>query len=268
MAKSAKQKPVTKIEVVDEPEIQYEATSELFTEIRMWLAERGGAPKKSERDSALYYDTNNFRLLREGIEYRIKEKGGQFRHDMKTPFDTTQREVRPDANDILHRKELKFKTPAQAPSLQAFFGQALLEPVVGRVFRFFDKELTQKFRSSFFKEKTDIETKCGDARVEYSLQTGHMETPDGKKKTKLLHILELELREGMEEGLLKEKAELERIFVPKGLKLLDSRKIMLGFELLEPSMTEKQRHAWQDAKSRNGRGVPVAGPMPELPLAA
>ena len=45
MAKSAKQKPVTKIEVVDEPEIQYEATSELFTEIRMWLAERGGAPK-------------------------------------------------------------------------------------------------------------------------------------------------------------------------------------------------------------------------------
>lgn len=267
MAKSSKQKPVTKIEIVDEPEIQYAATSELFDEIRIWLAERGAVPKKSERDSALYFDTNNFRLLREGIEYRIKEKGGQFRHDMKTPADTNQREVRPDENNILHRKEMKFKTPAEAPSLKAFFGQSLLEPVVGRVFRFFDKELEQKFRSSFFKEKTDIDTKCGDARVEYSFQTGHMETPDGKKKSKLLHILELELREGMEEGLLKEKAELERIFVPKGLKLLEMRKVMLGFELLEPTMTEKQRHAYHDAKSRNTSLV-QENPKPELPLAA
>lgn len=250
-----KQKPVTKIEVVDEPEIQYLATPELFTEIRSWLAGRGAIPKKSERDSALYYDTDNFRLLREGIEYRIKEKGGQFRHDMKTPMDTTQREVRPDENDILHRKEMKFKTPAETPNLRAFFGQALLEPVVGRVFRFFDKELKQKFRASFFKEKSDIETQCGEARVEYSLQTGHMETPDGNSKTKLLHILELELREGMEEGLLNEKAELERIFVPKGLRFLESRKVMLGFELLKPAMTDKQRHAYEDAKTRNSRAV-------------
>ena len=262
MARPAK-KPVTKIEVVDEPEIQYEASAELFAEIRTWLAERGGVPKKTERDSALYFDTENFRLLREGIEYRIKEKGGQFRHDMKTPMDTTQREVRPDGNDILHRKEMKFKTAAEAPSLKAFFGQALLEPVVGRVFRFFDKQLGQKFRSSFFKEKTDIDTQCGEARVEYSLQTGHMETPDGKNRTKLLHILELELREGMEEGLLKEKAELERIFIPKGLKLLESRKVMLGFALLEPDMTDKQRHAFRDAVSRNTRRA-----APEMPLAA
>lgn len=265
MAKGqSKKKPLTKIEVVNEPEIQYAASPELFAEIKDWLMERGGMEKKTERDSALYYDTNNFRLLREGIEYRIKEKGDQFRHDMKTPYDTNCREVVPDANGILHRKEIKFKTAAEQPSLKAFFGQALLEPVVGRVFKFFDKELTQKFRSSFFKNKVDIETECKDARVEYSFQKGHMETPDGGRRTNLLYILELELREGLEEGLLKEKAALEAEFGPKGLKLLPARKIMLGFALLEPGMSEKQRHAYLDAKTRN------TGPetVPILPLAA
>ena len=245
-------KPVTKVEVVPEPEIQYVATPELFAEIEQWLMDRGGLEKKAERDSAIYYDTKNFRLLREGIEYRIKEKGKLFRHDMKTPHDTHMREVVPDANGILHRNEMKFKTRRVKPSLKAFFGQALLDPVKDRVWRFFDKELEAKFRSSFFKKKVDHETDCQRSRVEYSFQTGHMETVDGARKTKLLYILELELREGMDEGLLEEKAELERIFVPKGLKLLTDRKVMLGFQLLVPEMSEKQHHAYLDAKLRNG----------------
>lgn len=121
--------PVTKIEVVEEPEIQYAASPELFEEIRAWLMNRGGVPKKSSQDHAVYYDTPNMRLLREGIEYRIKQKGNQFRHDMKTPCDTKTREVIPDANDILWRNEIKFKTPATKPSLAAFFDQAILKPV-------------------------------------------------------------------------------------------------------------------------------------------
>lgn len=248
-----KSKAVTKIEVVEEPEIQYAATPDLFEEIKGWLSERGGIEKKSERDSAVYYDTTNYRLLREGIEYRIKEKGDLFRHDMKTPHDTHMREVIPDANDILWRNEIKFKTHREKPNMTMFNALAILQPVRDRVVDFFDKKLEAKFRSSFFKHKVDHETDCKRSRVEYSFQTGHMETPDGKQKTKLLYILELELREGLSEGLLEEKAELERLFVPKGLKLLEDRKIMLGFELIVPSMNKEQRRSYEDAKSRNGR---------------
>lgn len=242
----------TKIEVVDEPEIQYAASAKLFEEIQSWLSARGGVDKKSERDSAIYYDTTNFRLLREGIEYRVKEKGSGFRHDMKTPLDTHDRAVVPDANDILWRKEMKFKTSTNKPSLAAFFGQTILEPVRERVIDFFDKRLEPKFRSSFFKHKVDYETGCGASRVEYSFQTGHMETPDGTQKGKLLYILELELRDGDEKGLLDEKRELERVFGPKGLRLLPDRKIMLGFELLVPSMSKEQLRSYEDAKDRNG----------------
>ena len=246
-------KAITKIEIVEEPEIQYAATAELFEEINTWLMARGGVEKKSERDSAIYYDTENFRLLREGIEYRIKEKGDQYRHDMKTPRDTHTREVVPDDNGILWRNEIKFKTKTKKPSLKTFFDQTLLDPVRDRVFQFFDKELKAKFRSSFFKRKVDHETDCKRSRVEYSFQMGHMETPDGDHKTKLLYILELELREGLSEGLLEEKAELERLFFPKGLRLLPERKIMLGFELISPGMNAKQRHAFEDARKRNQR---------------
>ena len=270
MAKAAKQK-ITKVDVVDEPEIQYAATPELMDEIKLWLEERGGDKKKAERDSAVYYDTRNFRLLREGIEYRIKEKGDGYRHDMKTPADTHNREVVPDENNIVRRKEIKFKTDAEKPTLKAFFGQAILAPVVDRVYRFFEKELMAKFRSSFFKEKYDYDTSCERSRVEYSFQTGHMMTADGARKTDLLHIVELELREGLEEGLLEEKAELERVFLPKGLEPLQDRKVILGFELLVPDMDAKQRHAYEDAKKRN-RKVCAAdndtAPSPKIQAAA
>ena len=191
---------------------------------------------------------------------------------MKTPADTHRREVVPDENNILHRKELKFKTETEKPTLKAFFGQAILAPVVDRVYRFFDKELAPKFRSSFFKEKFDYDTPCNRSRVEYSFQTGHMMTPDGSRKTDLLHIVELELREGLDEGLLAEKAEFERVFLPRGLQLLKDRKIMLGFELLAPNMDAKQLHAYEDAKKRN-RGVYAAdndagGPAPTAQAAA
>lgn len=241
----------TKIDVVDEPEIQYAANAQLFKEIEAWLSVRGGIDKKSERDSAIYYDTTNFRLLREGIEYRVKEKGDKFRHDMKTPLDTHDRAVLPDSNDILWRKEMKFRTSTNKPSLGAFFGQSILEPVRERVIDFFDKRLEPKFRSSFFKHKVDYETACGSSRVEYSFQTGHMETPDGAQKGKLLYILELELRDGDEKGLLDEKRELERVFGPQGLKLLPERKVILGFELLVPSMSREQQRSYEDAKRRN-----------------
>ncbi len=251
--------PRIKIEECEEPEIQYLATPELFEEIHQWLEARGGHKKKSESDSATYYDTRNYRLLREGIEYRVKNKGAFLRHDMKLPLNTTERQVLPDSNDILWRNELKFKTGNAKPSLMAFWGQALLEPVRQRLKKnFFEKELTAQFTSRFFKEKFDHETACKRSRVEFSFQTGHMETVGGARRTATLHILELELREGMMEGLLEEKVALEAEFGPKGLQLLPTRKVLMGFALMEDSMTPKQLASFRDAKIRNTRAYAAA----------
>lgn len=252
-------RPVIKIEECEEPEIQYLATPELFVEIHEWLAKRGGIKKKAEADSATYYDTRNYRLLREGIEYRVKEKGGYQRHDMKLPQDPAMREVVPDSNDIVHRHELKFKTEAGKPDLRVFWGLAILTPIVNRLKKqFFNKELIAQFKSIFFKEKIDHETDCKRSRVEYSFQTGHMETMDGARKTPTLHILELELREGIMEGLLEEKAALEAEFGPKGLKLLTHRKVIMGIGLLEPEMDERQAASFRDAKIRNTKAYAAA----------
>jgi inorganic triphosphatase YgiF len=252
----------TKIEACEEPEIQYAATPELFKEIHAWLESRGRNVHKTspepEVDVATYYDTKNYRLLREGIEYRIKDKGNTLRHDMKLPFDTRNREVLPDQNDILWRNELKFKTKESKPSLMVFWGQALLNPVKKRLkTNFFDKELVEQFRSIFQKEKIDHTAHCG-SRIEYSFQKGRMETTDGKKSTPELYILELELRTGSLEGLLQEKQELEAEFGPKGLKILPMRKVVMGFELLEDQMSVKQFTSFRDAKIRNSRAYAAA----------
>lgn len=244
------------IEENPEPEIQYAATPELFQEIHDWLSRRGqNIHKTSETPSqevATYYDTRNYRLLREGVEYRVKHKGKNFRHDMKTPNDPKHsREVLPDRNNILWRRELKFKTDKEKPSLMAFWGQALLMPIRERLKKnFFQKELYPQFQSIFSKEKIDHIADSGD-RVEYSFQTGRMQTMDGSRSTPLMHILEIELREGDLTGLLAEKALLESVFVPRGLKLLPVRKVFMGFELLLPDMAPKQQASFRDARVRN-----------------
>lgn len=254
--------PVTKIEQSPEPEIQYLASAALFEEIHAWLEARGKNKQKTERepeeDVATYYDTKNYRLLREGIEYRIKDKGHTLRHDMKLPHNSNSREVLPDENDILWRNELKFKTKEGKPSLMAFWGQAILEPVKARLKKnFFDKELVAQFLSVFSKEKIDHIAECK-SRIEYSFQTGHMETMDRTRRTPTLHILELELRKGDLAGLLSEKAALEAEFGSKGLKLLPHRKVIMGFELLQDEMSPKQAASFRDAKIRNSPAYAAA----------
>lgn len=252
----------TKIEACEEPEIQYAASPELFREIQEWLESRGSNIYKTEEEPeeeiARYYDTKNYRLLREGIEYRIKDKGKTLRHDMKLPLDTHNREVLPDQNDILWRNELKFKTREGKPSLMAFWGQALLDPVKERLKKnFFNKELAEQFDSIFRKRKLDHIADCG-SRIEYSFQEGRMQTVDGRKSTPVMHILELELRKGDLKGLLEEKRALEAEFGPKGLSILPMRKVVMGFELLEDQMSPKQFASFRDAKIRNSRAYAAA----------
>lgn len=254
---------MTRVETCPEPEIQYEANEQIFADVRVWLQERGTAHKKSETDMAVYCDTRNLRLAREGIEYRIKEKGDKWRHDMKTPADTHDRAVVPDQHGILHRNELKFRSGIIKPSLANFFGQALLLPVQSRVRDFFGKELEEKFRTHFNKDKYDQDTACGLARVEYSFQTGYMETVNGVRRTQTLRILELELREGDMKGLLAEKAALEEKFGPRGLVLLPERKVIIGLGLLTPDMSPEQLRRFEDVRRRNSN-ISKETPMPDI----
>jgi len=244
-----------KIDVIEEPEIQYEATPALFDEIENWLKERGGFHRKTQEDQSDYFDTRNFRLLREGIEYRIKAKKNdnkiRYDHDMKTPRTTKLREVQPDENHILWRNEIKIKGAEKVPCLGLLFGQAVLKPLARRVYKLFDKELEHKFTAIFEKRKIDIDTVCGHGRVEYSFQRGFMQTPDASSKTQEYFILELELRDGTSQSLLEEKIALEEVFFKKGLAFLPERKVILGMALLEPTMTNKQKHAFWDARNRN-----------------
>lgn len=262
--------PPVVMEIVDEGETQYKANAELFGEIKPWLIERGGSVKKTCTDDAIYYDTKNMKLLREGAEYRVKVKdrpnGTRFRHDMKIPQDVRAREVVPDEHDILRRKEIKFKASDATPRLAMFFGQAILLPIQQRVYRLLDKELEQKFMADFTKDKIDYETPRG--RVEYSFQTGVMKTMDGKRQTPLLHILELELREGDEALLIEELALLHEKFQGGGLTILPDRKVMMGFELLVPDMSIRQRHAFEDARLRNRRPEIIDLTGQKLELAA
>lgn len=269
--KDKEPKPLHRIEQVPEPEIQFLIPSQdVEAKIEAWLIERGALEKKQVRDSAIYFDTDDFAFLNDGVEYRIKEKGNHFNHDMKTPSDTNFREVVPDANGILHRIELKVKSETSLPLLKALFGHAILKPFLDRNRDILDKIVAPMFRASFFKHKYDLEAEDPQAktyaRVEYSFQTGHMESLDGTRKTPLLHILELELRDGDEEGLIAERQAVVKEFAAMGLVPLAQRKVLLGFGLLSPTMTEAQKAVYADVCRRNQGAVaaPVAASTPGI----
>jgi len=261
---SKKDKIQNKVEVCEEPEIQFLILNpDLTKEIEVWLRDRGGQPKKNKRgeivdpkiDSCIYLDSEDLDLLNEGCEYRIKEKGKKFRHDLKTPHNTEDRMVVRDENDIVWRLEFKFEDKKPKPRLTPYFGQALLGPVAERSrHRFFDMDLMPQFRAPFFKSKFDIDVDIEDdeegARVEYSFQEGHIETMSGSRRTRHLKILELERRDGDVEGLLLERAAVKAEFERKGLMLLPKRKLLMGFELLLPDMTSAQRSVYERVLDR------------------
>jgi hypothetical protein len=266
------------IEAKEEPEIQYAVPSAaMMGEIRQWLHDRRQlagqetAKDECEMDCAVYYDTRNMRLLREGMEYRVKQKGDSFRHDIKAPLNGA-RSVAPDRNGIIVRQETKFKTDDARPSLMSSWGQAMLQSVGRRVKDFFGKRLEAKFRTFLDKHKIDYSRADEDCkgRVEYSFQTGFIETMIGPvRRTAPLHILEIELRTGDQAALLAEKRALEEAFMPLGLKFLEKRKVLLGFELLVPDMDEKQIKNFQEVLDRLPKaGQPQTAPQEDYALAA
>lgn len=223
--------------VEEEPEIQYTANENLFEQMEDWVKAKNAKLRKKSEDDAVYYDTKNNRLIREGIECRMKPKGSEWRVDLKVPLDTSERDAVPDENGILWRSELKCRTPINEPRLADFEGQDILEPVRGRVTRLFQKQLLPKFRMVFQKNK--YIRRVGDSEIEYAFQRGHIENMQGDQKTDELLIVELELRQGREEDLLTAKKELEAEFMHQGLAFLERRKVVMGFDLIREGMDDK-----------------------------
>ena len=244
MLKNASPPPSIKVE----PEIQFDALSlENLADIKSWLIEAGGYVTKENRvEDSPYFDTKNNRLIREGIECRLKRKKGIWRTDLKTSVKTTDRVVLPDEYGVVWRNELCSFTTGEQPFMEEFAAMEALKPVQNRVSRIFEKQLIEKFRARL--SKTKIERKISGGVIEYSLQHGHMITPDGTRQSDPLHILEIELRDGDDDALYTAISEFRNAFPT--LNLLEKRKVMIGFELITPDMTLKAQRKFEKLQSR------------------
>jgi inorganic triphosphatase YgiF len=242
---------VHNISIKREPEIQYDAVSkEGLDRLERWILSKGGKQKKVVHEDSPYFDTKNNRLIREGMECRLKQKGGVYRTDLKTPLDTRKRSVEPDHMGVIWRYEICGEALQDGLALSEFSGLSILRPVKKRVSRIFDKPLHIKFRAQLhktkFNRKMEVDGKKG--VIEYALQKGHIVTPDGKRKSEELFIVEIENKSPHPEILEAAIREFEREF--PDLKLLEDRKVLVGFKLIAPEMTEKARSKFDKLQRR------------------
>ena len=235
------------VSVAEEPEIQYRTNADGLKSIRDWLLNRGGYESKSVNEHNYYYDTRNNRLLREGVECRVKPKTRHYSHELKTPFNTHSQDVVPDPDGVLWRLEIKGKGKRPVPSLHMFQDVDVLKPVAERVPELWRKALHPKFAMCFNKNKIERTIRMPDGAqgcIEYALQTGHFATPDGQHTSDTWHIIELELKSGDIEALHAARRELEADFEEK-LAFLSERKLIQGFRSVADRMTGKEHRKFQ-----------------------
>lgn len=253
---------VHKISIKREPEIQFDGIDEQTLEkAKSWVLKKGGKKTKTVTEDSPYFDTKNNRLIREGMECRLKEKDGIYRTDLKTPVDTNERSVEPDHMGIIWRNEICGEAVTDGLALSEFSGLSVLRPVKKRVSRIFNKPLQIKFRAQLKKEKFEREVRAGDKKgtIEYAFQRGHMATPDGTRKSHELFIIEIENKSDHPEVLEAAIREFQKDF--PDLKLLEDRKVMVGFKLVEPDMEPKAKAKFEKLQVRLGQA-------PSLDIAA
>lgn len=252
------------ITIKREPEIQFDGQSaKKLKEVEKWILSKGGKETKTVVEDSPYFDTENNRLIREGMECRLKKKGGIYRTDLKTPIDTGNRSVEPDHMGVIWRNEIMGEAVSEGLVLSEFSGLSVLKPVKNRVSDIFEKPLHLKFRAQLKKRKFErnVAVSKDSGVIEYAIQRGHMVTPDGKRKSDELFIVELELKEGSEKVL--EKAIQEFLQEFADMNTLKDRKVLVGFKLIEPDMTEKARHKFTKLQNR----LLSQQPLPALQVA-
>lgn len=254
----------SRITVEVEPEAQFSVPDKkTFERIIPWLLEKGAKPDKKQHDDCTYFDTKHFRLAREGWECRVKEKGGIWRTDIKTPIDTRDRVALPNKFGVVDRREIKAEQTKDMPSLKDFADVAALAPVAKRVKDFFDKNLEPKFRAPFTKDKYDrvFEWEGKKATIQYSLQDGHIESLDGKVRTKEMYIAEIEFRGGSRKAYLKAVKEFKDAFGESGVAIMKERKWHIGLRLIAADLSEKSQDNLGGAFKRMGRADPSIRPL-------
>lgn len=239
------------ITIKREPEIQFDGQcAKKLKEVEKWILSKGGKETKTVVEDSPYFDTENNRLIREGMECRLKQKGGIYRTDLKTPIDTGMRSVEPDHMGVIWRNEIMGEAVSEGLVLSEFSGLSVLRPVKKRVSNIFEKPLHLKFRAQLKKRKFERTVTAGKASglIEYAIQRGHMTTPDGSRKSDELYIVEIELKKGCEKVLAKAIDEFRAAF--SDLNTLKDRKVMVGFKLIEPDMSEKARFKFAKLQCR------------------
>lgn len=239
------------ITIKKEPEIQFDGQSaKKLKAVEKWILSKGGKETKTVVEDSPYFDTENNRLIREGMECRLKKKGGIYRTDLKTPMDTGNRSVEPDHMGVIWRNEIMGEAVSEGLVLSEFSGLSVLRPVKKRVSNIFEKPLHLKFRAQLTKQKFERTVTSGkhSGVIEYAVQRGHMATPNGMKKSNELFIVEIELKSGSEKVLEEAIKEFRKEFAD--MSLLKDRKVMVGFKLIEPDMTDKARQKFKKLQQR------------------
>jgi inorganic triphosphatase YgiF len=210
-------------------------------------------PLLVERDERtnVYSDTNGFRLYGLGAECRSRKAsdGDGYRNDVKTSEGGLSGPIGPDDDGIFMRREYNSASKKELPDFSD-----LDESVFG-------KELTAKRRVDWAKgyftrrHGTFSPTGFPDSQIDIAIEHGYYQTPNNRHKSKEIHIIELELKEGRREALLAAVQELKSRY---GLTFCAKTKGEMGFEFARQFMDDDHKKKFDHAaRKRSERYTPL-----------
>ncbi len=177
----------------------------------------------------IYYDTNGFKLFRMGFECRGRKiREGEYRHDMKTPYDAEDGPIGPDKNGISLRREYNRVSSATTPNLKEFSGSGLDEALEDIE----DKNLKAWVKGYFTRQRVTF-MPAPDTEVEIAFENGYYQTMNNSHKSEEMWIVELELKKGSMAALVEIASKLKQQY---GLKVCVKTKGEMGFEFARQFM--------------------------------
>ena len=225
-----------------EPEIKFIVSKETIDKVLNDV--NYGAPfipAPIERDERVnvYYDTKDFVLFREGYECRRRNGNneGVYRDDVKAPHNLNKGPIGPDVNGIYLRREYKDNSEKKKPQLKHFFnmGVKYLTEAIGLKLHPYVKGFFTRKRFSF------SPTGFPDSSLEIAFENGHYKTPDEAHRSDDLYVIELELKSGNVNALIKTANNLKERY---GLVPTHKTKGEMGFEFAKPYMKEKSQKSF------------------------
>lgn len=147
------------------------------------------SPIKEEKMKAIYFDTKDFILLKNGIALRIREEGSETIATVKTQGTYE--------NGLFSRKEwnVNITNKEYKTSLEQLFSQTEIGSELIHIIT--DKELDEKMITTFARKKATVS--INDSKFEIAMDKG--EIVAGNKKEDISEM-EIELLEGTETSLI------------------------------------------------------------------